>query len=492
MVLALGAGPASAQPVLWRPDARVVITDFTRVVGIAVDSWRVIAATEHGLISYDPVGRAWDPPLTVEDGYPALERPTALGWVERAGTLLLGTWTGSIWRIEVDARRIERVAQVPGSVLDIRGDEDGNAWLRTGAGWYRLAPGSFFPQAAAGAPGAASVDDVYLRAMQGQLGLDPAFRRWRVTSQAPGRLGGEYWIGTDGGGIARVDTYASSVEWLPFGLTTRGGGAVARAGDRVWFGGDDTGRQRASVASATAELQQWARPSERDAPRGRVHAIVGHAGATWFATADGLFELVEVGGAWRRFDESAGLPAPTVTALQVADDALWVGTSRGVCRFVAGHCGSALLPGRHVTALAQCRDRLWAATRGGLFTIRGDLAEAVQLPGLRARIESVACLGERVFAAGASRLLEHAGSSWVDVVVPRPQGTLHTLFASEDGLWIGADRWVGHMDATADGWSHYIVPADVPEGPIRAILPDRSFLWLVTPGGIVRLDPQNR
>jgi ligand-binding sensor domain-containing protein len=488
--LLLPGGRAAGQA-FWQPDERVVISDFTRVVGVAADAWRVMAATEHGLLLYDPLARTWQAPLTIEDGYPVPERPTSLGWIERAHTLLLGTWTGSLWRIDVEGRRIERLAQLPGAVLAIRGDAEGNAYLGTRNGWFRLPPGSFSPEPAAAPPAERGADDPILEAMRGQLGVDRALRRWPVTSQAAGRLAGEYYIGTDGGGLARVDTRMQSVEWLPFGITTRGGGAIGMVGGRLWLGGDGTERQRPSLVSATPALQDWLAAEEGDAPRGAVTAIVEQEGTAWVGTSDGLFRYDRERRAWRRFDDGDGLPTETVRALLADGNALWVATSRGFCRFEAERCGPNLLPAQPVHALAACGGRVWAAARNGLFTSSGsEAARPASLARTRTRVQDVACIGERVFAATLDQLLEQRPDGWQERVVPRPQGALHSLVSAAGELWIGADRWVGRWDAASGEWSHYIVPSDVPHGPIQDILPLPSALWLVTPGGMVRLDLQ--
>jgi ligand-binding sensor domain-containing protein len=493
----VGAGtllPGSlAAQAYWRPDARVIISDFSHVVGIAVDSWRVTAATGEGLISYDPVAGTWNLPLTAEDGYPVTERPSALGWLNRTGQLLLGTWAGSLWRVDVEGRRFERMTQVPGPILSIREDAEGNAFLATGAGAYRLPPGSFTPEPARGMPARSTPDDPYLDAMRGQLGLDPELRRHAVTSSAAGRMSGEYWIGTDGGGIARVDTRMQSVEWLPFGMTTRGGGAIAQVGDRLWFGGDDTGRDRSTLASATTELQEWAYPTDRAAPRGHVYAIEVVGGAAWVATADGLYGFDLERRRWQEIERGDGLPSQSVTALAGAGTSLWAGTSRGLCRVDGGHCGPTLLSGHQVHALAVCGGRLWAATRSGLYVVDAeDRADALALPRPGMRVTDVACLGTRLFAAARDQLFEWRGSDWQEVQLPRPAGMLRTLTASEDALWIGSDAWAGRFDAASGEWAQYLVPADIPLGPIDGLLPLEAAIWAVTPFGMVRLDTAQR
>jgi hypothetical protein len=55
----------------WRPEDRVLISDFSHVTAVAVSPFTLFAATTHGLTIYDRQARAWRLPVTALDGYPA-------------------------------------------------------------------------------------------------------------------------------------------------------------------------------------------------------------------------------------------------------------------------------------------------------------------------------------------------------------------------------------------------------------------------------------
>src|SRR5437870_787062 len=81
MAVLLSAYPAirlSAQSRSWRPEDRVLISDFSIVDAVAASPWIVFAATRHGLLLYDRRGRTWQPPVTSLDGYPAARVRVAL------------------------------------------------------------------------------------------------------------------------------------------------------------------------------------------------------------------------------------------------------------------------------------------------------------------------------------------------------------------------------------------------------------------------------
>src|SRR5436189_5689077 len=54
----------------WRPDERSMITDFSYVRALAASPDWLFAATTHGLVIYDRRRHAWQPPVTLLDGYP--------------------------------------------------------------------------------------------------------------------------------------------------------------------------------------------------------------------------------------------------------------------------------------------------------------------------------------------------------------------------------------------------------------------------------------
>src|SRR5437762_1934433 len=68
----------AAQSRLWRPDERVILSDFSFVEAIAASPWFVYAATPHGLTIYDRRARRWQLPVTALDGYPTTRVRSAL------------------------------------------------------------------------------------------------------------------------------------------------------------------------------------------------------------------------------------------------------------------------------------------------------------------------------------------------------------------------------------------------------------------------------
>ncbi|PYP71540.1 MAG: hypothetical protein DMD36_03745, partial [Gemmatimonadetes bacterium] len=70
--------PSACQSARWRPEDRVLISDFSNVEAVAVSPFTVFAATMHGLISFDRPAHAWRLPVTSLEGYPAARVRVAL------------------------------------------------------------------------------------------------------------------------------------------------------------------------------------------------------------------------------------------------------------------------------------------------------------------------------------------------------------------------------------------------------------------------------
>jgi hypothetical protein len=474
----------------WVPEDRLLISDFSTVVGIAGDGFRIHAATLNGLITWDPARREWELPLTFEDGYPVLERPSALAWSTAEQALVLGTRAGRLWRLDAAAGRAEPLGEAGGPVEALLAVEGGDLYVRTATTWLLIAAGSVAPRPSSPPPASlrASTDE-RLRSLAGALGLDGRLRRWPVTALTEGTRPDDYYVGTAGGGVQFVDARTLAVTPLPFGGTGRGVSAVVEAGGRLWFGGGEPAPGRSSVFSADTSLRQWSWPDPvRDgAPGSAVRVLVGGPGGVWAGAADGLHRFSPEGG-WKRFDTRDGLPGASVTSLASSDGELWVGTRQGACLWRGTTCGPPILPGTEITALAFCGRDLWLGTRQGLWRATASGLDRAEPPGFSGPVRALACHAGALYLAGQRLLLVLEGDAWHPPIPIGGSGSVRSLAATATGVWVGADGGAARWDRAAGEWETYLVPGDIPAGPVLGVLALGRSLWLATPAGALRLE----
>ncbi len=510
----------------WRRDEQTLVTNFAELTSVAVGPRHVYAVSPAGVIAYDFTFERWEAPVTVASGFPANTRPTALAYDPLGGVLWLGTETGELHSYSPGIDRWERMTTIGvAAILEIIPyPTEGVLYLSTERGWSRLRTGSFIADAISGADVPAAVQaaarargsgaDPFLEAGRATIGLDPALRRWRLTDTAPAERAGEFWIATHGGGLARYDSRATRSQWLPYGLLSYGAGAIAFDGDRIWFGGDGRG-PRNGVVAADASLQRWAQHESGydGAPGGTVMDIAPTVSAVWFAASDGLFRLDRADAgqgrrAWRRITSRNGLPSDAATSVVVANGNVWVATTRGVIRLTeAGTAASSvLLPGTRINRLALARDTLWIAGDEGLFIVprAGTLAAPTdstatlqvepapgtsETPELRSRILDVAAAEDAIYVVREDAYFRYAAGTWsppMRAPAIARIGRLGRAAVRDGALWLGGERGAARLDISAGGWTYFVSPADLPPGPIRAIVPAGDDVWVSNAAGAFR------
>jgi diguanylate cyclase (GGDEF)-like protein len=354
---------------------------------------------------------------------------------------------------------------------------------------------------------------------------------------------GTLWIGTYGGGLARlrngrieafhpellgsdrIRTIHAAANGVLF-VATAGGGLLRIDGDRV------------------------RRFTTRDGlPVDRIWTVIGDgAGGFWVATHGGGVVRWRNGRVEQRITAHEGLPNDFARAMwRDADGTLWIGTDGGgfaewrggaIVRVVTTKDG---LPSNLIRALRRDRDgSLWIATDGGLARWRGDRAEVLTaadgLPSsiVRTLIEDregslwIGTTGglvrlndtrflpftrkEGLTAEAARAILEDRdGRMWVGTdggglcrVQPAPvrcftradglpHDVAYALARSADGsLWIGTDGG-GVIRLRGGAFAEHIdAHSGLPNDRVRAVVetPDGT-LWVSTTGGLARVRDGN-
>jgi ligand-binding sensor domain-containing protein len=477
----------------------------------------VYGASPYGVVVYDQLRQRWASPLTIEDGFPRADLPVALEVDELAGTLWMLTRTGALWAHDVALGDEWRwIGTLPGAPPARLVSYDGALWIRTNAGWFQSSAAGGAPASANPPPDVRDASASGLEQLERQsagfrsagssLTVDEYLRRFEITSATPSSDPSRWWLGTWGGGVYSYNDRLLNAEALPFGSIGRGVSAIAEAlsDGGYWFGSDGLDARR-GVAHADRELQRWNwHESGRvgGAPAGPVHAILETPMGVWVAGQDGLYRLI--GDRWARLTDGDALPSTSVRSLAWAAGAVWAGTDRGLARITAGAEAAAVAvtridgtSGTRINALVQQDSLLWIASDRGLWHLNLATGALAQPPlddaRLRGRVLGIAYDRPHLYSLAESSLLVYDGASWSApplaasiVGIGRP-----THLAVRNGIvWIAGSAGALGFDPASGAETLLSVPRDIPEGPVRQVLPTADGVWFATPAGALLIRVQ--
>ena len=489
------AARAQSSGILWRPDDRVLISDFSTVHGLARDDRTLFALTPNGILRFDLSTRAFGLPITAEDGFPANERPLSIIYMPTAFSLMLGTSAGGVFSLATSSTRFEDIARVQGSVVRMVAPEtSSDVFAQTAAGWFRIRGGAFFAERVAAPPPvrAPGQDDPYLRSMTGIAGSTPGRGSAQVAAIEADRRPGRYFAGTLGNGLMELDTRTLERTRHVFGITTRGAGAIAFWRGRLWFGGDDRA-VAGSVTSALPDLSSFQEQLPATAgPVDAVNALLATDSALWVGTDRGLYALRGRAGSERW--QLLRPPARRITALAVAGGRVFIGSATELDALDGAGTQETLIRGRFIHGLAPAHDTLWIATDIGVaalpLTASGSTAQMLVGGGSPSeRVLDVRVVGDTLYAVTQSGLYRRGAAGWspADRSLSNALGQLGGLRSDGADIWVLGQRGAAVKRAETGGWTYYVATDDIPEAPVRDLLPQGEYLWLATPAGALRI-----
>lgn len=496
--------PLHAQPGrMWHPEDRTLITSFSEISALAAGRREIFVASTGGIAIFDFVAGTWKTPLAPIEGDPGADVVSALAHDAVGDGLWVGTEFGELYRLPLTLGRMERAnfrADAP--IIRIAPDvSDGVLWIGTPDGWYRVSEdgdfGRFIVRAELVPAEVRRMgeEDLALQAARGTVTLDDRFRRFDITAAVTTDEPGIIHVGTDGGGLVRLDTRTLERTGLPFGTLSRGVGAIAVADDAIWFGGDGGG-PRDGVARATRDLSQWVQyeAGVEGGPRGFVARIAFGEAEVWFSASDGAYRLRGEDD-WLHLTSAEGLPADQTTAVVPTNGGAWIATLRGLVRVGAdGESAGVMLQGRRVFDLVLAGDTLWIASDAGLLVSIGG-AEPIPAGGddpalTRGPVVALAAAGGRMAALTPAALHQYRNGRWS----PDPEaaslgiGALFRVHIADDGtLTVAGETGVAMLEPDRP-WRTWHVPSDIPAGPVRSLALVGNDLWVATPAGALRLD----
>jgi len=459
LVFALSIVPSFHRSAQWRPEERVLISDFSYVDAVAASPSLVFAATRHGLLIYDRVTRAWKQPVTTLDGYPTSRVRVAIA-DESGNSVWLGT------------------GGVDGYV---RYDVDARMWTR-GAPPLTAARPLTVEGALARAPAADAIRALIL--------TDQRLRSYQFTAAATTPDQADLYFGTNGMGLIRVDPRSGEWEALPYGLIATGVGAIAPGPDGIWAATNARpgGGERRGLTWIATDLTAT-RPAEGGGAAlgftfSSARRLVATAGALWLATEQGVLRADPGTMRARVFD------LPEVTSLAPAPDGVWVGSTRGLS--VITRDGNVVRVATDFPALSlvAVRETLWVGTNAGIVMFPPGGAGAAAVAALSQPIYAMTRAGETIVAATDRSLVwrDPATDTWKELPLSLALGRPTALAADPEGdVWVGGTQGLARVDLGRALVRTLTVPMDLP-APVRDVLVDSDYLWAATDSGLVRFD----
>jgi len=501
---ALGAQSGTS---LWRPDERVVITDFSRVNALAAGEDALFVATDGGLGTYDLRFHRWEMPVTRIDGYPYEQVIAAL-----ADPVDRSVWLGTAQAVvhyQPDLEQFERVS-APGAVTTLMFDRDdpfGQIYVGGPFGWRVLRRGGILLETTPGPPppgrrvSTVTVEEAlrrmpYAEARSAFTLTDERMRQYRYTAAAFQPITGNGFFGTDGHGVVEIDAGTTETAWLPFGLLDASAGAVLSVPEGVWVG-SGTGAGRVGLTFVSQALDDYRYDEGPRATGFRFRAIRDLAArdhAIWAATDRGVVRIEPGRGSEVVFDGFGRGMAETY-ALAQASSGVWVGTSAGLA-FISDSGEVRQVDTRVVDpiyALVATQDTVWVGGALGLGVSWAGSAEigvtedVASTFALRDPIIALTLSADTLVAATPERIAWRApGDSWVvERVLTGDLGRITSLAPERGGVWIGGATGVAFYYFAGRAFRVFNRAGDVPEA-VNDLAVDREYLWAATEQGLVR------
>lgn len=492
----------------WRPEDRVIVGDWTRVVAVAAAPDRVFIVSPDAILVWSPLIRRWEGPYNpVVPG--SLARVTAGMTDPLDNSLWLATVDGWI-HFQPDLQFWERgTAGAP--LLDFAFDRAAPAdglFLRTASGWLRLPRGAFspFPSSPPVRPiRPATVDQALasspaLRGSASSALLDRSLQGAHFTSAARAFDNLGWYLGTDGVGALYVPDGAVTPQRLAFGLPGRSVGAIHAVPGGVWVltdRGTDASAALTFVAGDLSEFQVYSGMAATGLPFSQARRLIGVGSALWAATDVGVVRFpVSDPAAFTLYTESDGLPDRRVSALASRRGVVVAGTARGLARFADSTAAEPLAPryAGTVRAVAFGGDTAWAGTVGGPRAALYGAPELMQpfsvgeSASLQVPVYDLAWLGDTLVGVTENEFIwkEPEVDAWrLGAPISGLIGPLRRLVPDGDGFWVAGALGVGWTRLGGSPVRPLLIDADLPGVPLD-IAVDRGYLWVATTGGLVR------
>ena len=443
-------------------------TNMNEVTSFAEGEDKIYVGTTGGIRRYDRFFERWLSPLTTLDGLPD-NRVENLRFDRNSGELWFDTPTGN-------GRWLSRIETV------LYGGER-PAHLRPPRLRSSIPP--VFP------PFGYHLESNHVQGPRWSYPItDVLIDSWKIL-----------WMGTFGLGVGRADLADRQLEFHQFGPIQENVTAIARDGEKIWFGGGDTYRrseQGISRYDPQTESWEYFRPDDiiglNDTD---VSTILPDETEVWFGTSTGLVRLTKKDGHWITY-RLGRRGSGRVTALLRNEERLWIGTESGLAVLDLAADTVRTVAGSErfdIRAIAGGPDQIWAATDLGLYQCdREDVVwRPVQGPDQLTRNPVVGLSIHKTGVWAASRTppglahLPEPGAEWQWFPLSEIGGSQRVALAADSTrAWVGTLDGAFRLDITNGLWRAFNITDGLIYDQIQAILLQGGYVWFGTPNGVSR------
>ncbi len=415
---------------------------------------------------------------------------------QRPTDILVGTWVGGVSRLGWGAGTSAAIPGAEGSFVNgLYRDRAGRLWVARTGGLALLRDSAFQPVAGVeGSVFSLAEDSSGLLVAGTRDGLvkwhGDRFVRWepRITGAVwtvyHDRADG-WWFGTPDALYyshgARLERFAAAAGLPPGGVTS----ILESRNGQLWVGTDGGGLARL----VNGRFQRFAAQDGLSDDAVTV-LLEDREGSLWVGTRHGGLNRFRQ-PIFTLYSPLEGLSAKVVWSVYGdRQGALWIGTEAGgLDRLQQGRFTN-YMPGKSVVATLQTRDGvLWAATRDGLARLRGGRWEPMRFPG-RHPTPSVSALTEdrtgALWLGGSDGLYRWKGGALRDYTEQAGLGGVKVRTIVEDGdgvLWIGT-HGRGLLRLQNDRFTALTKKEGLSNDVVESLFADEHGLWVGTESGL--------
>ena len=451
--------------------------------------------TEAGLVRFDGVTFTT---FTTANTSALKDNYVSAVMVDSSDDVVVGTWVGGVSRLG-GGGGAGTSAAIPGAegsfVNGVYRDRAGRLWVARTGGLALLRDGAFQP--AAGSEGSVfslAEDSSGLLVAGTRDGLvtwqGDRFVRWQprirgaVWTVYHDHADG-WWFGTPDALYsyrgARLERFDAGAGLPPGGVTS-----ILESGNgQLWVGTDGGGLARL----VHGRFQRFAAQDGLSDDAVTV-LLEDREGSLWVGTRHGGLNRFRQ-PIFTLYTPREGLSAKVVWSVYGdRQGALWIGTEAGgLDRLQQGRFTN-YMPGKSVVATLQTRDgSLWAATREGLARLRGGRWEPMTFSGTHATLSVSALTEDRTGAlwlGGSDGLYRWKGGALRDYTAQAGLGAAKVRTIVEDGdgvLWIGTHGH-GLLRLQNDRFTAYTTKQGLSNDVVESLFADEHELWVGTESGL--------